>query len=280
MLTDPDSGEGSRIMAGMKTPHLLALVPIAFCLLSCQPSSTGTATGQPATAREAIDHLEQQIETTLATREQPGDLEAALEEYLAVEKDLLALDLGPDDPAFAEQQRVLAYCLLRQGNMLRQLGRLEEAKLLSEREIEAARASGNQIALARTLMSYGSTAIASGDLDSGLVLLEEARTEFESGDSYEHQQGLGWYWILQADLATAGLVAAEPDDVIASADKALEILTPIENWPGVARAYGARAQALEELGKKDEALADWESQLQYEKMAYDSNPGSTQSASE
>ncbi|MGB3562064.1 MAG: hypothetical protein WBG93_03245 [Thermoanaerobaculia bacterium] len=257
----------------MKRNSALALAVLALFVTSCQPSSTGSAAGDPATARQTIGELEQQIEVTLTSREQRGELEAALEEYRAVEEGLLALDLGPDDPDFAEQQRVLAYCLLRQGNMLRQLGLTEEAKLVSEREIEAARASGDQIALARTLMSYGSTAIATGDLESGLVLLEEARTHFEGGDSYEHLQGLGWYWILQADLGTAGLVAAEPEEVITSADKALEILTPIENWPGVARAYGARAQALEKLGKKEEALADWESQLQYEEMALDSNSG-------
>lgn len=261
-------------MAGMKWKPALVLAVLALVVTSCQPSSTGSGTGDPVTARQTIGELEQQIDAALAAREQRGELEAALEEYQAVEKGLLALGLGPDDPAFADQQRVLAYCLLRQGNMLRQLDRMEEAKLLSEREIGAARASGDQIALARTLMSYGSTAIATGDLESGLVLLEEARTQFENGDSYEHRQGLGWYWILQADLATAGLVAAEPEEVIASADKALEILTPIENWPGVARAYGARAQALENLGKKEEALADWERQLQYEEMALDSNPGS------
>ena len=260
-------------MAGMKWKSALVLAILAVVVTSCQPSSTGGAAGDPATARQTIGELEQQIDATLAAREQRGELETALEEYQAVEEGLLALGLAPDDPSFADQQRVLSYCLLRQGNMLRQLGRLEEAKLLSEREIEAARTSGDQIALARTLMSYGSTAIATGDLESGLVLLEEARTQFESGDSYEHRQGLGWYWILQADLATAGLVAAEPEDIIASADKALEILTPIENWPGVARAYGARAQALEKLGKKEEALADWESQLHYEEMALDGNPG-------
>jgi len=267
-------------MAGMKWKSALVLAVFALVVTSCQPSSTGGAAGDPATARPTIGELEQQIDATLSAREQRGELETALEEYRAVEDGLLALGLGPNDPAFADQQRVLAYCLLRQGNMLRQLGRMEEAKLLSEREIEAARASGDQIALARTLMSYGSTAIASGDLESGLALLEEARTEFESGDSYEHRQGLGWYWILKADLATAGLVAAEPEDIMASADKALEILTPIENWPGVARAYGTRAQALEKLGKKEEALADWERQLHYEEMALDNHPASPGSVSE
>jgi tetratricopeptide (TPR) repeat protein len=259
-------------MAGRKISYSLALVPVAFCLLSCQPSPRQETEGSPASTAEIIGRLEQQIEATLSAREQRGELEEALTEYRAVEEDLLALRLEADDPDYAEQQRVLAYSLLRQGNMLRQLGRMEEAGVLSEREIEAARSSGDQIALARTLMSYGSTAIATGDLEGGLVLLEEARTQFESGDSYEHRQGLGWYWILQADLGTAGLVSAAPEEIMASADKALEILTPIENWPGVARAYGVRAQALETLGRDEEALADWESQLHYEEMAAGGNP--------
>jgi tetratricopeptide (TPR) repeat protein len=259
-------------MAGMKISYSLALVPVAFCLLSCQPSPRQETEGSPASTAEIIGRLEQQIEATLSAREQRGELEEVLTEYRAVEEDLRALRLEADDPDYAEQQRVLAYSLLRQGNMLRQLGRMEEAGVLSEREIEAARSSGDQIALARTLMSYGSTAIATGDLEGGLVLLEEARTQFESGDSYEHRQGLGWYWILQADLGTAGLVSAAPEEIMASADKALEILTPIENWPGVARAYGVRAQALETLGRDEEALADWESQLHYEEMAAGGNP--------
>lgn len=260
-------------MAGMKLPYPAAHVTIAFCLLSCQPSPSQKTDLSTASTAEIIAGLEQQIEATLGAREQRGELEEALSAYQAVEGDLLALSLEPGDPDYAEQQRVLAYSLLRQGNMLRQLGRMEEAGVLSEREIEAARASGDQIALARTLMSYGSTAIANGDLEGGLALLEEARSEFESGDSYEHRQGLGWYWILQADLGAAGLVSAAPEEIMVSADKALEILTPIENWPGVARAHGVRAQALETLGRDEEALADWESQLHYEEMAAAGNPG-------
>lgn len=257
----------------MRTNHLLAVALATALLLSCQAPPGRESTSSRSSTNEEVFALEQRIESTLTTLEQQGELEAALEDYQAVEQDLLALGLESGDPAFAEQQRVLAYSLLRQGNMLRQLGRTEEAKLLSEREMEAARASGDQIALARTLMSYGSTAIATGDLEGGLVLLEEARTEFEGGDSYDHKQGLGWYWILQADLAAAGLVEAAPEEVIAAADKALEILMPIENWPGVARAYGVRAQALEKLGRNEDALADWESQLHYEEMTGAGNPG-------
>ena len=138
----------------MKWPVLLVLIAIAFPLCSCQPSPSHETELSATTAERTIRELEQRVETTLTTFEQQGELEPALDNYQAVEQDLLALGLEPDDPAYTEQQRVLAYTLLRQGNMLRQLGRTEEAKLLSEREIEAARASGDQIALARTQMSY------------------------------------------------------------------------------------------------------------------------------
>jgi hypothetical protein len=53
---------------------------------------------------------------------------------------------------------------------------------------------------------------------------------FENGNSYDHHQGLGWYWILQADLANAKIVEKPPSVVVEIADHALEILKPIENW--------------------------------------------------
>jgi hypothetical protein len=40
---------------------------------------------------------------------------------------------------------------------------------------------------------------------------------------------------MRADLVNAELLAAPPEQVIEAANQALEILLPIENWPGVAR---------------------------------------------
>jgi len=136
----------------------------------------------------------------------------------------------------------------------------QEATTLGEREIASARLSGDEITLARALMSNGTNLIVSGEINKGLGLIEEARKLFEKGDSYDHKQGLGWYWVLQADLANAGLVKKEPAEVIAIATRALDILKPIENWPGVARAYAARAKAHEKLGDDDEAAKDRQEQ--------------------
>jgi tetratricopeptide (TPR) repeat protein len=211
-----------------------------------------------------IKQYEDQIEEALESLELAGELERALAVYRAVEAKLATLDVSPGHSANSEKQRVLAYCLMRQGNILRQMGEAQKALELSEQEMAAARASGDELTLARSLMSNGTNLIVSGEIERGRGLVEEARSLFERGESYNHKQGLGWYWILQADLGNSGLFGEQPPDVIDAAEQALEILLPLENWPGVARAYAARAQAHERLGKSAAATADREAQYRYE----------------
>jgi tetratricopeptide (TPR) repeat protein len=211
-----------------------------------------------------IKGIENKIEDTLWSLEIKGELENALEIYNEAEKMLEAMEISPDHPAYTEQQRVLAYCLMRQGNLMRQLGKSKEALALSEREIKAAKASKDQIMLARSLMSNGTNRIVGGDSESGLELLEGARELFESGESYDHQQGLGWYWILQADLSNAGVIKRDSSEIIEITTRILEILKPMENWPGVARAYAARVVVHESTGEEEEADRDRRKQLYYE----------------
>ncbi|MCI0696881.1 hypothetical protein L0337_33360 [candidate division KSB1 bacterium] len=144
--------------------------------------------------------------------------------------------------------------------------RLEEALAAGQRELEAARAAGDTISLARTLMSNGATLIATGGRERGLVLMEEARKLFEARTSDDYRQGLGWYWILQADLAQAGFTSAPPAERIAFADSALHLLLPLKNWPGVARAYAARAQANKILGNNKAAADDSTEQAKYQTL--------------
>jgi tetratricopeptide (TPR) repeat protein len=213
---------------------------------------------------EKIKAIETQIEAALWDSEVHEDLEKALQTYQEAESRLEELVIGADNPAYPDQQRVLSYCLMRQENILRQLDKPQEALELGKREIAAARASGDEITLGRALMSNGTNLLVSGKMDDGLKLLDGARQVFEKGKSYDHKQGLGWYWILQADLANAGMVAKEPAEVIDIATRALEILTPIENWPGVARGYAARAAARQKLGDEEGAAKDRQEQEKYE----------------
>ena len=212
----------------------------------------------------AFHQYEDRIEDALWSYEVKGQLEDALNEYRAVEIDLAALSISSDQAAYSECQRVLAYCLMRQGNILRQIGQTLEALELGEREIAAAQGSGDELTLARSLMSKGTNLIVGGEIDDGLSLVDEARSLFEAGESDDFKQGLGWYWILQADLANAGLVNSHSTEVVQAANRALTILTPLENWPGIARAYAARAQAHEKVGNDTDAEADRQEQGYYE----------------
>ncbi len=213
---------------------------------------------------EKIKAIENQIEAALWDSEVHEELEKSLQAYKDAEGKLNELGIGEKDPAYPEQQRVLSYCLMRQGNILRQLGKPQEALELGKREVVAARASGDEITLGRSLMSNGTNLIVAGNKDDGLKVLDDARKVFNMGESYDHQQGLGWYWILQADLANARLVKREPAEVIDIATRALKILEPIENWPGVARAYAARAIARVKLGDEEGAARDRQEQAVYE----------------
>jgi tetratricopeptide (TPR) repeat protein len=211
-----------------------------------------------------IKQYEDRIENALWSLEVPGQLDEALVEYHAVETDLDALSISPDHPAYSECQRVLAYCLLRQSNILRQLGQTVEAQELGEREMTAARACGDQLTLARSLMSNGTNLIVGGEVERGLSMVEEARNHFETDDNDEFKQGLGWYWVLQADLMNAGLIDGQASEVVIAADQALTILSPLQNWTGVARAYAARAQANESIGDEAAAAEDRQKQGYYE----------------
>jgi hypothetical protein len=72
---------------------------------------------------DEIKTIENQIEATLWDSEVHEELEKALQAYQDAEGKLEALGLGEDSPAYPEQQRVLSYSLMRQGNILRQLGK-------------------------------------------------------------------------------------------------------------------------------------------------------------
>lgn len=210
-----------------------------------------------------IQEIENEIEEALWSLELHDDIDKAYGIYLEAETKLDAIEIIPEETAYPEQQRVLAYCLMRQGNLLRQKGETEQALALSEREIAAARASKDDLMLARSLMSNGTNRIMTGEAEKGLGLLEEAKEIFKVGESRDHQQGLGWYWILQADLTNAGIIERDPAEVLEFADRALEILKPIENWPGVTRAYAARVKIYEGMGNEEQAARDRKEQEYY-----------------
>jgi len=213
-----------------------------------------------------IKNCEAQLDSALVKFEQKERLEEALVAYREIDAALTQLELPSDHAHYREKQRVQAQCLLRLGNMLRQLDKTPEALEVAKRELETGRAAGDTISLARTLISYGATLITTGEKERGLALMEEARRLFGQSASDDYKQGLGWYWILQADLAHAGITQKKPAEVIAFADTALHLLLPIKNWSGVARAYAARAQANKNWGNLKAAADDSTAQVKYQAL--------------
>jgi hypothetical protein len=78
-------------------------------------------------SKEQIKAIEDQVEKALWDLEVHDKLKEAQAVYLKAETNLLNLGIQESDPDFIEQQRVLSYCLMRQGNILRQMGKSPEA---------------------------------------------------------------------------------------------------------------------------------------------------------
>lgn len=200
--------------------------------------------------------LEKRLEEALVLYEQQEKYELALEHYRDVELEVANL-IESNGPEAAPAYKLLAQCYLRQAGMLRQLGRRVEANEVNKKEIESAKLSGDSIAYAQSLFSTGINLLSSRQIEDGLSRLKEAKDAFEKGESADHKQGVGWYWIILADLGNKGMIPAGNDEIIEYATKAIAILTEIGNLPGIARAYEARAIAYNNKGGDSQAEEDY-----------------------
>lgn len=205
----------------------------------------------------ALKDLQTRTDSTLEALEQDQRWAEALEVYQLAGAEVDALPIPREDPrykgAYREAKRVRAYLYLREANALRALGRPQEAAALGEKEVEAAWASGDMITIARSTFSLGGTCLANGEMERGLKLLDDSKGMFEHGQGEDFQQGLGWWYIIQADIRNNGMVADTPEAALVLADNALKILRPLKNWPGVARAHAARALIYDRLHNDEQA---------------------------
>jgi len=219
-------------------------------------------TGWAARVRE----LEGRTDEALGSLEQDGRWAEALEIYHAAGGEAEALEIPKADAAYPDARRLRAYLYLREANALRALGRAGEAAELGHRELDAAMASGDSLSIARAMFSLGGTCLANGEIERGLKFLNDSKPLFEHVDDFEHRQGLGWWHIIQADISNGGIVAGMPQAALQAAEAALEILRPLANWPGIARAHGARVKAYERMGEVEKARLASAAQRMAEEM--------------
>ena len=205
----------------------------------------------------ALKDLQARTDSTLEALEQDHRWAEALEMYQLAGAEVDALPIPRGDPkykgAYREAKRVRAYLYLREANALRALGRPQEAAALGEKEVEAAWASGDMITIARSTFSLGGTCLANGEKERGLKLLDDSKGMFEHGQGEDFQQGLGWWYIIQADIRNNGMVPDSLEATLQLANQALELLRPLKNWPGIARAHAARASVYDKLNNAEQA---------------------------
>ena len=197
-----------------------------------------------------LGELENSTEAALGSLEQDNRWEEALEIYRSAGARVEALTQGVAraDPLYRPARKLRAFLYLREANTLRALGRQAEAAPLGELELSAAMASGEGLSIARAMFSLGASCLVNGQPERGLKLIAESRPMFEHVDEPEYKHGLGWWYIIQADLSAAGLVETSAEYALDCAQTALSILRPLDNWPGIVRAHAARVQAYERLG--------------------------------
>jgi len=202
---------------------------------------------------DRLREIEEKTEAALGSLEQDNQWAEALAVYQTAGAEVDALQVPKTEPTYQDAQRLRAYLYLRQANALRALGRYGEAEPLADKELEAAMASGDGLSIARAMFSLGASCLANGEIERGLKFLADSKPMFEHGEDVDHRQGLGWWHLIQADIRHAGIVADPPEAALEAANTALEILRPLENWPGIVRAHAARAKAYERLGDEESA---------------------------
>ena len=69
---------------------------------------------------DTLNRFEDKLEGVLNQYELPGRLNDALTTYRAIEEKLMELGVTAEHPIHPAYQRVIAFCLMRQGNILRQ----------------------------------------------------------------------------------------------------------------------------------------------------------------
>jgi hypothetical protein len=202
---------------------------------------------------DVIAQWEERLEAALWNDERDGSIDAAYEVFREGSAVLGSLDTGGDERAERERLRVLCYALLRESNALRRLDRIEEASAKDAEGLRIARLSDDSVSVGRMMLSIAGTSFAGGDGERGRRYLVESRALFAAGSTPDHVQGLGWTWVLEADVGNAKLVDLDPGEIVAACEEALRLLEPINNWPGIARAYEAEAVALAILGDAEGA---------------------------
>ena len=196
---------------------------------------------------EVLRKAEEAIEEALWKAVQDLDHQGALETYRQVKALIVSLS-GLSPEMEKERDRVLAYCLMRINNTLVKLGAKDvDAALIRTREaLETAERSEDPTQIARCALAHGTQLLNSGRIPEGeeqfsrVILMAE-----EHPDNEEIQQVLGWTFIVRGQILQGKSLY---DQAIHVLKEAIEVLAPIENNAGLAKANELMAHVYSSLG--------------------------------
>ena len=147
----------------------------------------------------------------------------------------------------------LADLRMRHANALLELGRFDEARRAFDDALDAAKAAGDPVVLARALLGAGVFSASRGDLARGEDFLLGALDRFHAVHDHDGLQGEGWALL---NLAAIYGKSKRLDLAFVTFDKARERLLAIENWVGVATAWELQARLRGTLGDADRMAQD------------------------
>lgn len=155
-----------------------------------------------------------------------------------------------------------ARLLLRQGNALLELGRIDEARGRLDDALHDAKASGDREVIAEALLAAGVFAASTGDRERGEAFLMDALERFGRSDDPPSLRGRGWALL---NLAALHGETGRLDLAFVTFGKAREVLGAVGDWAGVAAAWEAQAQLRRALGDEDR----WRDDLAEAVILYD-----------
>jgi len=152
--------------------------------------------------------------------------------------DRLLKEVGAFPPS-GVKDAVVAYLLLRKGGVLLQTGKLTEGEKLMREALALAERSEYGVMLGRAKLGLGVLCASLSRFEEGERLLTETFLLFSKGEDYDSKQGAGWCLLNLGGLYGKQEKWYEAEQRL---DKAVEVLSGIKNWVGVASAYELKAK--------------------------------------
>ena len=225
--------QGNLALVLMELGEAQAALPLCEAVLRARETLLGEDHAETALALHNLAHA----------RHEAGQLAAARTAYgkaLALRERLF----GPDHPETAQTLANLAGLDADEGDLDGARARLERVRTVQE----AAFGPGHPL-VAATLCNIGALARRSGELARAVAILERACAAFEAALGAGHSATLG----ARVDLAEALLAHEEPERALGLAEAMTGADPPVLAEESLARVAALQAEALDALGRREEA---------------------------